>query len=71
MLEQRSRTYDEYMQLFKKTKRGSGYEGRPLIKEFKRGLNGSIRRRLAKVESLPSTIAEWQKRVVKLDHNIR
>jgi len=34
-------------------------------------LNGNIRRRLAEVESLPSTITEWQERMVKLDHSIR
>ena len=71
MLEQRSRICDKYMQIFKKTVRGSSYEERPLVEEFKRGLNGNIRRRLAEVESLPSTITEWQERMVKLDHSIR
>ena len=59
MLKQGSRTCDEYVQLFKKTARGNGYEGRPLVEEFKRELNGNIRRRLAEAESLPSTITEW------------
>jgi len=36
----------------------SGYERRPLIKEFKRGLNGAIRRRLVEAESLLTTIEE-------------
>jgi len=71
MLEQESRTCNEYVQLFKKTARESGYEERSLVEEFKRGLNGNIRRRLAEVESLPSTITEWQERAVKLDRNIR
>ena len=39
-IEQGGRTCDEYMQEFKKVARGSGYEGRSLIEEFKRGLNG-------------------------------
>jgi len=34
-IEQGGRTYDEYVQEFKKVARGSGYEGRPLIEEFK------------------------------------
>ena len=34
-IEQEGRTCDEYVQEFKKVTRGSGYEGRPLIKEFK------------------------------------
>jgi len=57
------------VQEFKKVARGSGYVGRPLIEEFKRGLNGAIRRKLAKAEELPTTIGEWQKRVVRLDRN--
>jgi len=71
MLEQGSRTCDEYVQLFKKTTRESSYKERPLVEEFKRGLNGNIQRRLAKVELLPSMITEWQERAVKLDCNIR
>jgi len=35
MIEQGGRTCDEYVQEFKKVTRGSGYERRPLIKEFK------------------------------------
>ena len=70
-IEQEERTCDEYMQEFKKVTRGSGYEGRPLIKEFKRRLNGSIRRKLAEAEEPPTTIGEWQKRVVRLDRNQR
>jgi len=58
-IEQGGKTCNEYVQEFKKVARGSGYEGRPLIKEFKRGLNGAIRRKLAEVEELPTTIGEW------------
>ena len=57
-IEQGGRTYDEYMQEFKKVARGSGYEGRSLIEEFKRGLNRAIRRKLAEAEELPTTIGE-------------
>lgn len=42
-----------------------------MVEEFKRGLNSSVRRRLAEAKSLPSTTTEWQERVVKLDCNIR
>jgi len=34
-------------------------------------LNGSIRRKLAEAEEPPTTIGEWQKRVVRLDRNQR
>ena len=57
-IEQRGRTCDEYMQEFKKVARRSGYERRPLIEEFKRGLNRSIRRKLTEVEEPPTTIEE-------------
>jgi len=70
-IEQGGRTCDEYVQEFKKVARGSGYEGRPLIKEFKRGLNGTIRRKLAEAEEPPTTIGEWQERAVRLDRNQR
>jgi len=70
-IEQGGRTCDEYVQEFKKVARGSGYEGRPLIEEFKRGLNGVIRRKLAEVEEPLTTIGEWQERAVRLDRNQR
>jgi len=70
-IEQGGRTYDKYVQEFKKVTRGSGYERRPLIEEFKRGLNRSIRRKLAEAEELLTTIGEWQERAVRLDRNQR
>ena len=71
LLVQGPRTCDEYVQEFKRTARGSEYEGRVLIDEFKRGLNNMIKRKLAEAESSPSMITEWQKRAVKLDRNTR
>jgi len=70
-IEQERRTCDEYVQEFKKVTRRSGYEGRPLIEEFKRGLNRSIRRKLVETEKPPTTIGEWQEKVVRLDRNQR
>jgi len=58
-IKQGGRTCDEYVQEFKNVTRGSGYEGKPLIEEFKRGLNGAIRRKLTEAEELPTTIGEW------------
>ena len=34
-IEQRGKTYDEYVQEFKKVTRGSSYEGRPPLKNLK------------------------------------
>ena len=70
-IEQGNRMCDEYIQEFKKVARGSGYEGRPLIEEFKRGLSGVLRRKLAETEEPPTTIGEWQERAVRLDRNQR
>ena len=50
---------------------GSGYERRPLIKEFKRESNRAIRRKLAKAKEPLTTIGEWQERAVRLDRNQR
>jgi len=70
-IEQGRRTYDKYIQEFKKIARGSSYERQPLIEEFKRGLSRVLRRKLAEAENPPSTIEEWQERVVRLDRNQR
>jgi len=70
-IEQGERTMEEFVQDFKRTARGSGYEGRPLIEEFKRGMNGSIRRKLMEAENQPATIEQWFKRAIALDRNWR
>jgi len=59
------------MQEFKKVARESGYKGRPLIKEFKKGLNRNIRRKLAEAKEPLTTIGEWQEKAVRLDRNQR
>ena len=64
--------YNFYPMLHFRRKFSSGVTaGRPLIEEFKRGLNRAIRRKLAEAEELPTTIGEWQERVVRLDRNQR
>jgi len=55
-LEQGGRTMEEFVQEFKRAARGSGYKGRPLMEEFKRGMNGRIRRKLMEVENPPVSI---------------
>ena len=39
-VKQGGKTMEEYVQGFKRIARGSGYEGRPLVEEFKRRMNG-------------------------------
>ncbi len=50
-IKQRGRNMEEFIQDFKRVARGSGYEGHLLIKEFKRGMNGNIRRKLMEAET--------------------
>jgi len=49
--------------------RESGYEGRLLIEEFKRGMNGGIRRKLMEAKNPLSSIEQWYRRATALDRN--
>ena len=60
-LEQREKTMKEFVQEFKRAVRGSGYEGRPLVEEFKRGINEAIRKKLMETEQPPMSIEQWYK----------
>ena len=70
-LEQGGRTMEEFVQEFKRVARGSGYEGRPLVEEFKRGMNGEIRRKLMEAENPPTSMENWYRRATVLDRNWR
>jgi len=50
-LEQGGRTMEEFVQEFKRVARGSRYEKRPLVEEFKRGMNGIIQRKLMEAKN--------------------
>ena len=49
--------------------RGSGYKRRPLVEEFKRGMNRVIRRKLIEVENQLSSIEQWYRKAMALDRN--
>ena len=70
-MEQGEKTMEEYVQEFKRTVRGSGYEGRLLVEEFKRDMNGTIRRKLMEVENPLTSTEQWYKRATALDKNWR
>ena len=57
-MEQGGRTMEEFVQEFKRAARGSRYEGRSLIEEFKRGINGGIRGKLIEAENPPASIEQ-------------
>ena len=55
-LEQGGRTIKEFVQEFKRIAKGSRYEGRLLMEKSKRGINGTIRKKLMEAENQPSSI---------------
>ena len=70
-LEEGEKTIEEFVQEFKRAARGSGYEKQPLVEEFKRGMNGAIRRKLMEAESQLDFIEQWYRRTMALDRNWR
>jgi len=50
-MRQEERLMKKFVQDFKRVARKSKYKGRPLIEEFKQGMNGSIRRKLMEAEN--------------------
>ena len=70
-LKQGGRMMEEFVQEFKRAARESGYEGRLLVEEFKRGINGVIKRKLMEVENPPASIEQWYRRTTALDRNWR
>ena len=57
-LEQEGKMMEKFLQEFKRAARASGYEGRPLIEEFKKGMNGTIRRKLMEAKNQPASIEQ-------------
>ena len=70
-LKQGGKTMEEFVQKFKRAARGSRYKRRPLVEEFKRGINGGIRRKFMEAENPPASIEQWYKRATALDRNWR
>ena len=62
---------EEFVQEFKRMARDSGYEGRLLMEEFKRGINRGIRRKLMEAKDPLASIEQWYKRATALDRNWR
>ena len=70
-LEQGGRMMKKFMQEFKQATRESGYKERPLVEEFKRGINGGIQRKLMESENPLTSIEQWYRRATALDRNWR
>ena len=70
-LEQGRRTMEEFVQEFKRAARGSGYEERLLVEEFKRRMNEVIRKKLIEAKNQSSSIKQWYRRATALNRNWR
>jgi len=55
-IEQGNKIMEKFVQEFRRAVRRSRYERRPLMKEFKQGVNRVIRRKLIEVERPPRSI---------------
>ena len=49
-LKQKEKTIEEFIQEFRRAVRGSGYERRPLVEEFKKRINATICQRFMESE---------------------
>ena len=57
-VKQEGKTIEEFVQEFQRVARDSRYKERPLMKEFKRGINRVIRRQLIETERSPTNIEQ-------------
>ena len=64
---QGDRSVDEHIQDFEKAALEAGYEGFPLIVEFKRSLHPALRKRLLEIRPQPVTIQEWYNETITID----
>ena len=62
---------DEHVQEFQRVALEAGYEGYPLVVEFKRSLNAGLRRQLQNLRPQPITINQWYKEAITVDRQWR
>jgi len=58
---------EKFVQEFRRIARGSRYEERTLVEEFKRGMSGVIRRKLMEVKRPLTGIDQWYEYATNLD----
>jgi len=67
-IQQGDRSADEHVQEFEKAALEAGYEGYPLVVEFKCSLNAGLRRRLMELRPMPMTIEQWYDGAITMDY---
>ena len=68
---QGDKTADEHVQDFEKAALEAGYEGFPLIVEFKWSLHPALQKRLLEIRPQPVTIQEWYNKSIMIDRQWR
>ena len=66
-MQQGDKHADEHVQEFQRAALEAGYEGYPLVVEFKRSLNAGLRRQLQNLRPQPITIGQWYKEAITVD----
>ena len=66
-IQQGDRSADKHVQEFEKAALEAGYEGYPLVVEFKCSLNSGLRRRLMELWPMPVTIQQWYDEAIMMD----
>lgn len=66
-VEQESKIMKQFVQEFRRAVKRSKYEGRLLIKKFKKGISNVIRHKLMEVERFPRNIRQWYERATNSD----
>jgi len=66
-IQQGDRSADEHIQEFEKAALKAGYEGYPLVVEFKCSLNSGLKRRLTELRPMSVTIQQWYDEAIMMD----
>ena len=70
-MQQGEKHADEHIQEFQRAALEAGYEGYPLVVEFKRSLNAGLWRQLQNLRPQPITIGQWYKEAITVDRQWR
>ena len=70
-MQQGDKPADEHVQDFEKAMLEAGYDGYPLVVEFKRSLNQGLRRCLTELHPGPVTIEQWYDEAIRTDRQWR
>ena len=68
---QGDRTAEEHVQDFEKAALEAGYEGFPLIVEFKQSIHPALRKRLLEIRLQPVNIQDWYNEAITIDRQWR